>query len=59
MMNPKALFHWLYEHMRNYNLFMSEIDVDDDEGDQTEQPAIVVKRQKYATWVYILLLICK
>ncbi len=59
MMNLRALFRWCYEHVSSYNLFMSQIDVNDDTDDEPEEPAIVLKRQRYATWLYILLLIRK
>ena len=55
-MNVKFLFRWLYDHVYNYNLFASEIDTNTD-ADEPQEPAIVIKRQRYATWLYILLLI--
>ena len=55
-MNVKFLFRWLYDHVYNYNLFASEIDTNAD-ADEPQEPAIVIKRQRYATWLYILLLI--
>jgi hypothetical protein len=54
-MNLKALFHWFYEKLRNYNLFIPEINVHDDD-DEPAEPATVVKHQRYSTWLYVLLL---
>jgi len=60
MMNLKAVFHWFYEKISSYNLFAPEIDVNDhDDADDLQEPAIVLKRQRYATWLYVLLLIGK
>ena len=61
MMNPKVLFHWFYGKIRNYNLFMQEEDDydDDDDDDESKDPAIVLKHQKYTTWLYVLLLMSK
>ncbi|CAF1126765.1 unnamed protein product [Adineta steineri] len=60
-MNFKAAFHWLYEQIYNYNLFMlEETEYNDDEEDKEEGetgPASVLKQQKYTTWLYIFLLI--
>ncbi|CAF3989604.1 unnamed protein product [Adineta steineri] len=60
-MNYKAAFHWLYEQIYNYNLFiLEETEYSDDEEEEEEgetDPASVLKQQKYTTWLYILLLI--
>jgi hypothetical protein len=58
-MNFKALFHWFYERIRNYNLFMLEENEYDDDDEEPKDPATVLKRQKYATWLYIPLLLSK
>ncbi len=58
-MNIKALFHWLYGYIINYNLFVSETVVNDNDTDQLQESLVVLKRQRYATWLYIFLLIGK
>jgi hypothetical protein len=55
MMNPQALFRWMNKRIRNYNLFI--MDEDDDGDNEQADPATVIKRQKYSTWLYVLLLI--
>ena len=57
-MNPKVIFYWLYNQGKNYNLFMLKVD-DYDEGDESYDTTTVVKHQKYATWLYVLLLMGK
>jgi len=59
MVNLTALFCWCYKQVCSYNIFIPEIDVNDGADNESEQPAIVLKRQRYATWLYILLLIGK
>ncbi len=54
-MNPQALFRWMNKRIRNYNLFI--MDEDDDGDNEQADPATVIKRQKYSTWLYVLLLI--
>ena len=58
-MHPKMAFDWLYRHIRDYNLFISEFDVNENDTVQRERPRIVVKSQRYATGLYILFLIGK
>ncbi len=58
-MSLKVLYHSVSERVRNYNLFKPEIDIPDDDDAEPADPATVLKRQKYATWLYILLLIGK
>ncbi len=58
MIDLKVLFHWFYDHIRNYNLFMPE-ENDYDDDDQPLEPATILKRQKYSTWLYIIFLIGK
>jgi len=59
MMNPKGLFLWFYEQIRNYNTFMPEENQYDDNDAEPEDPAMVLKHQKYTTRLYILLLMGK
>ena len=61
MMRPKAIFYWLYQKGYDYNLFIHEENDydDDDDDDESKDPAIVIKHQKYTTWLYVLLLTCK
>lgn len=58
-MKLKVLFHRLYKQVHNYNLFIPGRAVYGDDDNQVEDPAAVLKRQKQATWLYVLLLICK
>ena len=63
-MNIKNYFHWFYQLVCNYNLFIPEpndYDDDDDDDEQNERrnPEFVVKYQKYTTRLYVLLLIVK
>ncbi|CAF1661773.1 unnamed protein product, partial [Adineta ricciae] len=57
VMNSKEIVRWIHEKGRNYNLFvLDENDYhDDDDENGAQDPAIVLKRQKYATWLYVLL----
>ncbi len=59
MLNPRALFHWFYEQVQNYNLFVPESNVYDDDDDEPKDPATVLRHQRYATKLYVLLLIGK
>lgn len=60
MMRPKSIFYWLYQKGQDYNLFIHEEDDYDDDGDgESKDTAIVIKHQKYTTWLYVLLLACK
>ncbi|CAF1594895.1 unnamed protein product, partial [Adineta steineri] len=57
MMKFKTLTAWLYKKGSNYNLFMlEEHEYDDDDNDAVQDPAIVLKRQKYKTRLYVVLL---
>ena len=61
-MNIKKYFHWFYQFLSNYNLFVPEPnEYDDDDVDPNEQtnPQTILKHQKYSTRLYILLLIGK
>ena len=55
----KTLFYRLYDYIYHYNLFISEVDIDADENVETQQSLNMLKEQKYATWLYIFLLISK
>ncbi|UJR18428.1 hypothetical protein I4U23_005333 [Adineta vaga] len=56
-MNLKKLAHRFYEKICNYNIFMREENEYNDDNDEQNDPAIILKQQKYATWLYVLLLI--
>ena len=56
-MNLRSLFDWLYEYLLNYNLFPTEIGTNDNDANESQESAIVLKRQRYATWLYVVLLI--
>ncbi|CAF1035748.1 unnamed protein product [Adineta steineri] len=55
-MHCKILFHWFFERIRNYNLFIPEENDYDDNNDEPKDPTTVLKYQKYKTWLYIFLL---
>ncbi|CAF4140026.1 unnamed protein product, partial [Adineta steineri] len=54
-MNPKTLFQWFLHKVSNYNLFLIGEDDYDDDDDEPQDPAIVLKYQKYKTRLYVLL----
>ncbi|CAF1371606.1 unnamed protein product [Adineta ricciae] len=51
---------WFYQKVVDYNLFMLREndyeDDDDDGGDNVQNSTIVIKHQKYKTWLYVILL---
>ncbi|CAF1408059.1 unnamed protein product [Adineta ricciae] len=56
MMKLKALFHWFYKQIYDYNTFIpGENEYNDDDNEQ-DDPAATLKKQKYATWLYTVLL---
>lgn len=58
-MKLKILFRWIYDKINNYNLFIREEDeYDDDDDDESKDLAIVLNHQKYATRLYIVILMC-
>ena len=60
MMNRKILFHWLYKKLYTYNAFIpEEDDYDDDNDNQPEELATILKHQRHATRLYIFLLASK
>ncbi|CAF0731529.1 unnamed protein product [Adineta ricciae] len=55
MRNPKVFFIWIYKQVSNYNLFI--LDQHDYENDDTiRDPVIILRKQKYKTRLYIVLL---
>lgn len=53
----KVWLSWIYEQIRNYNLFVPEIEeYPDDENEEREDSQIDLQHQKYATRLYIILL---
>ena len=60
VMESKKIVRWIHEKGRNYNLFvLDENDYHDDDENDAQDPAIVLKQQKYATWLYVLLVFSK
>jgi len=57
-MNLKALFHRLFERLCNYNIYVLATNEHPDD-DEPKDPATVLRHQRYATWLYIVLLIGK
>ncbi|CAF1511481.1 unnamed protein product [Adineta ricciae] len=53
-MKAKTIFKWIYEQVSHYNLFMLEENEYDDDDDIID-PIIVLKYQKYKTWLYVTL----
>ncbi|CAF3706074.1 unnamed protein product, partial [Adineta steineri] len=56
-MNPKDLFRWFHEQLRNYNLFIPDENDYEDENDEPKDPVIILKQQRYTTRLYVFLLI--
>ncbi|UJR29678.1 hypothetical protein I4U23_017226 [Adineta vaga] len=54
---PRNLFHWFHDQIYNYNLFIPEDDTYIDNDDELIDPPTILKHQKYATWLYVLLLV--
>ncbi|CAF1391349.1 unnamed protein product [Adineta ricciae] len=55
MINPKVFFIWIYKQVSSYNLFI--LDQHDYENDDTiKDPVIILRKQKYKTRLYIVLL---
>lgn len=57
IMLMKSILFWVYDKICNYNLFIS--DEDDYDDDESQDPSIELKYQKYSTRLYVLLLIGK
>lgn len=51
-MTLKSLLKWIYTKVSDYNVFK----LDENEYDCINDPAIVIKHQKYKTWLYTVLL---
>ncbi|CAF1165707.1 unnamed protein product [Adineta ricciae] len=56
-MNPKVVLQWIYQKLISYNLFLLNEDdyEDDDNAHYIQDPRIVLKYQKYKTWLYVIL----
>ncbi|CAF1057532.1 unnamed protein product [Adineta ricciae] len=54
-MNLKSFITWIYNKGINYNLFMLKEDEYNDDVEHPPNPHLIVKYQKYKTWLYILL----
>ncbi|CAF1134851.1 unnamed protein product [Adineta ricciae] len=53
-MNLKTFFNWISKIVSDYNLFMLE---ENDYNDDTiRDPTIILKKQKYQTWLYVVFL---
>lgn len=61
MINGTALLLWFHNYIRLYNLFVPEEDdyEDDGNGGALLEPATLVQHQRYATYLYVVLLIGK
>lgn len=55
-MNLKTFIHGVYEKISHYNVFIPD---EDDYDYEIEEPATSLRRQRYATRVYIVLLVGK
>ena len=58
-MQSSYFLQWLHGKIHNYNLFVPDENDYDDDDDETQDPSIIVKQQKYATRLYIPLFISK
>ncbi|CAF1536105.1 unnamed protein product, partial [Adineta steineri] len=56
-MKIRTFFHWLHKQIYDYNLFIPDEDEYDEINDNTIDPATAVRHQRYATRLYIPLLI--
>ncbi|CAF1622338.1 unnamed protein product, partial [Adineta ricciae] len=54
-----VIFRWISERAKNYNLFIPDENDYHDDGDEQEvqDPEVLLKQQKYATWLYAFLLL--
>ncbi|CAF1196346.1 unnamed protein product [Adineta ricciae] len=58
-MNLKLVFNWFFQKLSDYNLFIREEDDydDDDENENAiRDPAVILRLQKYKTWLYVVVL---
>ena len=58
-MRIKDFLEWFYQRMHNYNVFIPNENEYDDENDQPTNPATALRHQRYATRLYVSLLISK
>ncbi|CAF0945400.1 unnamed protein product [Adineta steineri] len=56
-MKIKDIFEWFYTKISHYNLFMPDEEEYHEDNDEPTDPTIVIKHQRYATRLYVLLLI--
>jgi hypothetical protein len=52
-----TLFYWFRKQIVDYNLFIPDEDDYDDATDEPVDSLVIVRCQKYATWVYVVLLV--
>ena len=56
-MNLKLVFNWLLRKLSNYNLFIrdeDDYDDDDENGNAIRDSAVILRLQKYKTWLYVV-----
>ncbi|CAF1209410.1 unnamed protein product [Adineta ricciae] len=54
----KRVFNWIHKNVSSYNLFLSE-ENDYDDHSTVKDPTVLLKLQKYKTWLYsVLLTVC-
>ena len=59
-MSAKNVIYWFHKCIHNYNLFIPDVhDEYEDVEEEPLYPARFLKQQKYATWLYVFLLISK
>jgi hypothetical protein len=58
-MNARNFLRWFHERIHNYNLFIPDENEYQDQNDEPEDPVIFVQNQRYATRLYVPLLISK
>ncbi|CAF1432845.1 unnamed protein product [Adineta ricciae] len=56
-MNFKYLLRWVYEQIRDYNLFAPETDDDNNDENKLEESGTALRNQKYTTRLYVPLVI--
>ncbi|CAF1304006.1 unnamed protein product [Adineta steineri] len=56
-MNIKDFFDWIENKLRNHNVFIPDEDDYEDENDEPQDPAIVLKHQLYASRLYTIVFI--
>ena len=58
-MRVTNLLRWFDEQLRDYSLFIPDEEDYNDDDNEPEEPATIVKHQRYATHLYVSLLIGK